>query len=92
MPRAMTVQKARELVLSEGMIPPDTEFELRPEVLSSWRRSILSGAQVGLPELRRPVLDPERERAFGVIVAPGAEYRLPLDSHLQAGAVEVQIQ
>lgn len=51
MPRAMTVRKARELVLSEGMIPSDTELEIRPEVLSSWRRSILSGAKVGLPEL-----------------------------------------
>lgn len=51
MARAMTVRKARELVLSEGAIPADTEFEIRPEVLSSWRRSILSGAKVSLAEL-----------------------------------------
>jgi transcriptional regulator of acetoin/glycerol metabolism len=38
-------------VLSEGAIPADTEFEIRPEVLSSWRRSILSGAKVSLAEL-----------------------------------------
>ncbi len=47
----MSVSQVREIVLSEGVIPEPWEAILRPEVLSSWRRSLLSGAQVGLPEL-----------------------------------------
>lgn len=51
MTRPTTVRKARELVLSEGMVPSGTALGIRPEILHSWRRSILSGAHIGLPEL-----------------------------------------
>lgn len=51
MMRATAVRKARELVLSEGTVPSGTTLGIRPEILHSWRRSILSGAHMGLPEL-----------------------------------------
>ena len=47
----VTISRAREIVLSEGRIPDELASIVRPEVLLSWRRSLLSGAQVTLPEL-----------------------------------------
>ena len=47
----VTLRKAREIVLSERDIPEDMATIVRPEVLSSWRRSLLSGAEVSRPEL-----------------------------------------
>jgi transcriptional regulator of acetoin/glycerol metabolism len=47
----VTLRKAREIVLSERDIPDDIATSIRPEVLSSWRRSLLSGAEVSRPEL-----------------------------------------
>lgn len=47
----VTLRKAREIVLSEREIPEDVATALRPEVLSSWRRSLLSGVEVSRPEL-----------------------------------------
>jgi len=47
----VTVRQAREIVLSEGNIPESVARTVRPEVLSSWRRSLLSGAVVTQPEL-----------------------------------------
>lgn len=47
----VTLRLAREIVLSEREIPEDVATIVRPEVLSSWRRSLLSGAEVSRPEL-----------------------------------------
>lgn len=47
----MTLERAREIVLSEGDIPESVARTIRPEVVTSWRRSLLSGAEVSRPEL-----------------------------------------
>lgn len=47
----VSVRQAREIVLSEGDIPESVARNLRPELVSSWRRSLMSGAQVMRPEL-----------------------------------------
>lgn len=51
MPVAITTLKAREFELSAGKIPPEFKFDIRPEFLYFWRRSILSGVQFGRAEL-----------------------------------------
>ncbi|HAN72082.1 MAG TPA: hypothetical protein DCQ36_10930 [Actinobacteria bacterium] len=47
----LTLERAREIVLSEGDIPEVVARTVRPEVVTSWRRSLLSGAEVSRPEL-----------------------------------------
>jgi transcriptional regulator of acetoin/glycerol metabolism len=47
----LTLERAREIVLSEGDIPDAVARTVRPEVVTSWRRSLLSGAEVTRPEL-----------------------------------------
>ena len=47
----LTMERAREIVLSEGDIPEAVARMIRPEVVTSWRRSLLSGAEVNRPEL-----------------------------------------
>jgi sigma-54 dependent transcriptional regulator, acetoin dehydrogenase operon transcriptional activator AcoR len=45
------VDAAREHLLSDGTIPRHLEKGVRPEVLRSWRRSLMSGAQLANPTL-----------------------------------------
>ncbi len=47
----MTLSKAREIVLSERTIPEMLSRTLRPDLLSSWRRSLLSGVNGANHEL-----------------------------------------
>lgn len=51
MTKLMTVSQAREFVLAEGVLPEFSDSALRPEVLLSWRRSLMSGARIDAPEL-----------------------------------------
>lgn len=81
MTKVLSVRKAREMVLSEGAVPDEARFDIRPEVVNSWRRSILSGAQISLPVLpfvgeldtqselcwaAQPVLGPLADRLSGL--------------------------
>ena len=45
------VDLAREYLLAEGTLPDRLAQSLRPDVLSSWRRSVSSGAQLANPSL-----------------------------------------
>ncbi|WP_036224452.1 sigma-54-dependent Fis family transcriptional regulator [Marmoricola sp. URHB0036] len=45
------VDAAREYLLSEGDLPDHLARSVRPDVLKSWRRSLLSGAQLASPTL-----------------------------------------
>ncbi len=45
------VDAAREHLLAEGVIPEHLERSVRPQVLQSWKRSLLSGAQIASPSL-----------------------------------------
>jgi transcriptional regulator of acetoin/glycerol metabolism len=49
--QTMTLPRARELVLSENRIPESLALTLRADLLSSWRRSLLSGVNATNPEL-----------------------------------------
>ena len=49
--RPTGVDAAREHLLSDGTIPRNLEKGVRPEVLRSWRRSLMSGAQLANPSL-----------------------------------------
>ena len=40
---------AREHLLSDGVIPRHLEKQVRPQVIQSWKRSLLSGAQLANP-------------------------------------------
>ncbi|HRI94874.1 MAG TPA: hypothetical protein PLZ93_04625, partial [Nocardioides sp.] len=51
MSRPTGVDAAREHLLSDGTIPRHLEKRVRPEVLQSWRRSLMSGAQLANPTL-----------------------------------------
>ncbi len=51
MTRTTGVDAAREHLLSDGTIPRHLERGVRPEVLRSWRRSLMSGAQLANPAL-----------------------------------------
>lgn len=51
MSKGMSVSQAREFVLAEGELPEASSLDLRPEVLLSWRRSLMSGARIDSPEL-----------------------------------------
>jgi transcriptional regulator of acetoin/glycerol metabolism len=42
---------AREHLLSDGVIPRHLEKQVRPQVIQSWKRSLLSGAQLANPSL-----------------------------------------
>lgn len=46
-----SVDAAREYFLTEGRIPDQLMKSVRPQVLQSWRRSILSGAEIASPSL-----------------------------------------
>jgi transcriptional regulator of acetoin/glycerol metabolism len=46
-----SVDAAREYFLTEGRIPDQLLKSVRPPVLQSWRRSILSGAEIASPSL-----------------------------------------
>ncbi|MGZ4465368.1 MAG: sigma-54-dependent Fis family transcriptional regulator [Nocardioides sp.] len=45
------VDAAREHLLSEGVLPEHLARNVRPQVLQSWKRSLLSGAQLANPTL-----------------------------------------
>ncbi|WP_028638598.1 sigma-54-dependent Fis family transcriptional regulator [Nocardioides sp. URHA0032] len=45
------VDAAREHLLAEGVIPEHLARSVRPQVLQSWKRSLLSGAQIANPAL-----------------------------------------
>jgi transcriptional regulator of acetoin/glycerol metabolism len=45
------VDAARESLLTEGRIPDHLARSVRPQVLQSWKRSLLSGAEVANPAL-----------------------------------------
>jgi transcriptional regulator of acetoin/glycerol metabolism len=45
------VDAAREYLLTEGVIPEHLARSVRPHVLQSWKRSMMSGAQVANPVL-----------------------------------------
>lgn len=47
----VTLRRAREIVLSERVVPDEVATSIRPEVVSSWRRSLLSGVEVSRPDL-----------------------------------------
>jgi transcriptional regulator of acetoin/glycerol metabolism len=49
--RTTGVDAAREHLLSDGTIPRHLEKGVRPEVLRSWRRSLMSGAELANPSL-----------------------------------------
>lgn len=55
------VYEAREHMLSEGTVPEQLARAVRPPVLQSWRRSIMSGAHVDSPAL--PFTGEHRTRA-----------------------------
>jgi len=48
---ARRLDAAREHLLSEGTIPDHLAASVRPQVLQSWKRSLLSGAQLASPAL-----------------------------------------
>ena len=45
------VDAAREHLLADGVIPRHLEKQVRPAVLQSWKRSLMSGAQLANPTL-----------------------------------------
>ena len=45
------VDAAREHLLTDGVIPEHLVRSVRPQVLQSWKRSLLSGAQIANPAL-----------------------------------------
>jgi transcriptional regulator of acetoin/glycerol metabolism len=45
------VDQAREHLLSDGVVPDHLAASVRPQVLQSWKRSLLSGAQLANPAL-----------------------------------------
>ncbi len=51
MTSSRVVDAAREHLLSQGTIPDDLAKLVRPDVLRSWRRSLLSGAELANPSL-----------------------------------------
>jgi transcriptional regulator of acetoin/glycerol metabolism len=50
-PTLRQVDAAREHLLSDGVIPDHLARSVRPDVLESWKRSLMSGAQLANPAL-----------------------------------------
>lgn len=51
MARSRVVDAAREHLLAQGTVPEHLARMVRPDVLQSWRRSLLSGAELANPSL-----------------------------------------
>src|SRR4051794_6098684 len=51
MARSHVVDAAREHLLAQGTVPEHLAKDIRPAVLQSWRRSLLSGAELANPSL-----------------------------------------
>ncbi len=45
------VNAARESLLADGVIPEHLAKSVRPQVLQSWKRSLMSGAELANPAL-----------------------------------------